>query len=73
MKKYIFPLLLLSSCYEGNTKATIEWIESHEHPIVVRMAYCNGEFSARGYTLIDAHGKIYDTGLLQLNLPDTLK
>jgi hypothetical protein len=69
----IAAMVLLCSCYQENTECTILWIATHKRPIVCRHAYHNGEFSAHGYTLIDAEGNIYDTGLLQLNLPDTLK
>lgn len=70
MKRLMFVLviLILSSC--NNSDKTIKWIESNEKPIICKFAGMN-EFGKR-YTLLSASGKIYNTGMVKLELPDTI-
>ena len=80
MKKlsYVFYLVLClvfvgCSKNDANVKNTIEWIEKANKPISVIHHSINGLTMENKYTLIDAKSKIYNTGCVELSLPDTLK
>lgn len=79
MKKlsYVFYLVLclvFTSCKnDTNVKNTIEWIENADKPITVIYHSTNGITMENRYTLIDAKSKIYNTGCVELSLPNTLK
>lgn len=46
---------------------------SAKKPIVVRQNKMNGFTYERDYTLIDSAGQVFVTGMIDLNLPDTIK
>ena len=79
MKKlsYVFYLVLclvfVGCKNDANVKNTIEWIEKAEKPIRVIHHTTNGLTMEKRYTLIDAKSKVYNTGCVELSLPDTLK
>tara|TARA_R110002167_G_scaffold365795_1_gene591443 strand:- start:312 stop:620 length:309 start_codon:yes stop_codon:yes gene_type:complete len=79
MKKlsYVFYLVLclvfIGCKNDSNVKNTIEWIEKADKPIMVIYYNTNGMTMEKRYTLIDAKSKVYNTGCVELNLPDTLK
>lgn len=51
---------------------TEKWISEHQKPIVCKFNK-QSLLAEKSYTLIDANGKIYSTGFVELTLPDTLK
>lgn len=67
-------LLIICGCAPGSTireRDAASWIREHEKPIQCRKA---GEWdSYLYYTLIDKNCEIYSTGLVKMNLPDTIK
>jgi hypothetical protein len=73
MRRLLFLAVLFVGCTESNDKATTEWIEQAEKPIVCRSYRVNGATLDKEYTLIDATGRVYATGWVSLDLPDTLK
>lgn len=54
-----------------NEIAAAEWIKNSKKPV-----YCyvvvSGDLGTK-YTLIDAETKVYSTGFVWMNLPDTIK
>lgn len=62
----------LSSCVSKNEADTIYWINNAEKPIVC-IRYGHTETGNTVYTLIDNNQNIYQTGQVQLALPDTIK
>ena len=76
MKKIILIAIVsivFASCgTQENVSNTNKWIKSHERPISCEASYIRPLDGAKGYSLIDANGEIYDTGLLSINLPDTI-
>lgn len=73
MKKIIIFLLIISlfSCTAKNESRSIEWINNAKKPIVcIRYGY--NEFGSL-YTLINNNQRIYQTGMVKLALPDTIK
>ena len=65
-------LLVVSCSYDDNEKKAIEWIDDAKKPIICNKGFVNAWTFAIKYTLISADGKIYQTGYVDLALPDTL-
>jgi hypothetical protein len=77
MKKLILALLIVIAfltigCYQANEADTTIWVKTAKKPIICKLAGRNTDGFVI-YTLIDADGNIYSTGLVTFNLPDTLK
>jgi hypothetical protein len=67
-------LVFLTSCKnDENVEKTKNWIEKAPRPIMVRFHSLNGITLEKRYTLIDSIGNVYNTGCVELSLPDTLK
>ncbi len=67
-------LVLLTSCKnDGNVEKTKRWIEKAPRLITVKFHSLNGITLEKRYTLIDSKSNVYNTGCVELSLPDTLK
>lgn len=67
-------VFFLSACKnEDNVNKAIGWIEKHPKPIVVTLHTRNYLTLENRYTLRDSNNNIYNTGSVELSLPDTLK
>lgn len=76
MKKAILIALLLASCADtpkDKVKELSDWIVKAKKPVIVKLNVMNGWNSENDYTLIDSTGAIYVTGMMRVNLPDTIK
>ena len=69
---WLIIIMFMCSCTDNNEAKAIEWIKANKKPINCRIyGYnLNGDVS---YTLISSDNVIYSTGLVNLDLPDTLK
>ena len=71
---YIIICIALIGCKSpDNVTDTIKWIDTADKPIVVKLHTINGWTMENRYTLIDAKSNIYNTGAIELTLPDTIK
>ena len=71
---YLGLCLVFVSCKNTkNVDDTIKWIDQAEKPIIVKYHTTNGMTMEKRYTLIDAKSRVYNTGCVELTLPDTLK
>lgn len=70
----IFILLIgLFSCklYTPDDQATIDWINTHQKPIIVTKNYTN-VYNESVYTLQSVDNQFFSTGKVTLVLPDTI-
>jgi len=75
LKKIIFftlwVLLMVSCSYEENNKAAIDWISSSQKPITaVHSGY--GFMGGNKYTLLSADGKVFYTGVIDMDFPPNI-
>ena len=70
---FIFAIFILIACDNSGVReqATIKWVESAERPIICKK-YSRGELYAI-YTLFSANGKVFTTGCVRMEFPDTIK
>lgn len=82
--KNLFVLLLMifmvscltpaqKSHIEKNEKATIDWINEHEKPIIVTKGRKNEFTYYYNATLVDKNSVMYSSGDILMALPDTIK
>ena len=74
MEKTILILAVaLSGCYGNNEERTTQWLSQAKCPIVCRSPVLNIMTGARSYTMIDAQGVIFNSGMVIMSLPDTIR
>lgn len=68
----VLVVVIVGCNNETNLKNTIQWISDAEKPIKVTLHTINGLTMENRYTLIDAKGNVYNTGAVELTLPETI-
>lgn len=63
-------LIVLSGCLSANEESAAEWIRTARKP--VRAYNAGSVYTGVRFTLIDADGRVYSTGVVNMSLPDTI-